>query len=293
MRIFSVLRVVSVVSVGVLSAGVAGAVPVGDFVPYPGAPFGGQKQLADRYVERVSADGWVLHASKEGEVVHVAAPLDSAVTTGETFGTVSGRVWVDGQGAPELSGAFFDMGYQVGCGVEVGDGVDFEVAGTVGVAPHVMAGREDSRHQSQGIEGGPSVNVAGEAGPSVEVSLPDGSVKLGADGKVKPEAGGDVTSKAERGKDSVKKREVGLDAKAEVSPAVKGHLTPGKVTNVSLVSMPVDKEFMRAAGGFTGAHVQINGCVGPVSVRSYVTLATASRTSVDSVSVYGDAQRIR
>ncbi|RAV31132.1 hypothetical protein DLJ54_09990 [Corynebacterium heidelbergense] len=210
--------------------------------------------MPDREASRVTADGWGLHVRKSGESVYVNPPLDGAVTTGEAFGTVSANAWIDGAGAPELTGAMFETGYQIGCGVDVSDGVDVEVGATVGVAPHADAG----------VEGGPSVNV----------ELPNATgVSVGADATAHVNAG--------------------VDGKGEITPSVKAHLTPGKVTNVALASMPLSREFKRAAGGFSGAHLQINGCAGPVSIRSYATVASTSPTSVDSVAVYGDPQRIR
>ncbi len=273
--------------------GMAHAEPVVDMVPWPAAPFGGEKSLENRYLEKTTEDGWVLHAEKKDETINVAPPLDSAVTTGESFGSLKAKVWITGQGEPELRGAVFEAGYQVGCGVDISTGVDYEVAGTVGVAPRVSGGVEGGPSVSGGVEGGPKMGLGGEAGPSVSVNLPEGNIQIGADGKVKGETGADATGKAEAGADATGKLEGGVDGKAEVSPAIKGHLQPGKITNVALVSMPIDKEYKRAAGGFTGAHLQVNGCAGPVTVRSYVTISTISPTSIDAVNVYGDPQRIR
>lgn len=273
--------------------GMAHAEPVVDMVPWPAAPFGGEKSLENRYLEKTTEDGWVLHAEKKDETINVAPPLDSAVTTGESFGSLKAKVWITGQGEPELRGAVFEAGYQVGCGVDISTGVDYEVAGTVGVAPRVSGGVEGGPSVFGGVEGGPKVGLGGEAGPSVSVNLPEGNIQIGADGKVKGETGADATGKAEAGADATGKLEGGVDGKAEVSPAIKGHLQPGKIINVALVSMPIDKEYKRAAGGFTGAHLQVNGCAGPVTVRSYVTISTMSPTSIDAVNVYGDPQRIR
>ncbi|MGV0870243.1 MspA family porin, partial [Corynebacterium kalidii] len=118
-------------------------------LPWPAPVTGGPTDLPDRQISRTTADGWVLHASKTGESVNIAGPLDASATTGEAFGTLTGNVWIDGDGAPELTGAMFDAGYQIGCGVDVSGGVDVELAGTAGIAPHADAG----------IEGGPSVQV--------------------------------------------------------------------------------------------------------------------------------------
>jgi hypothetical protein len=223
-------------------------------LPWPAPVTGGPTDLPDRQVSRTTADGWVLHAAKTDESVNIAGPLDASATTGEAFGTLTGNVWIDGAGAPELTGAMFDAGYQIGCGVDISGGVDVEVAGTAGIAPHADAG----------IEGG----------PHVQVELPN---------VTGVSAGADATARAE----------VGVDGKLEVAPTVQAHLNPGGVSDISLVSMPVNPDYKRASAGFTGAHLQINGCAGPVSIRSYVTVSTTSPTSVDAVSVYGTATRIR
>ncbi|MGP5660230.1 MspA family porin [Corynebacterium falsenii] len=246
---------VSSVLVALTADGVASAAPqVGELVPWPGAVFGGEKPLADRELARTTADGWVLHAKKSDELINLAPPLDGAATTGEAFGSLNGKVWIDGAGDPALTGAQFEMGYQIGCGVDVSSGADVEVASTVGVASHA--------------------NVGVEGGPSVQVEVPN-------------------TTGAQVGADATGKAEAGAESKAEVSPTVAGHLNPGKVTNVALATMPISNQYKRASGGFTGAHLQINGCAGPVSIRSYVQIATVSPTSMDVVAVYGDPQRIR
>ncbi|KQB85473.1 MspA family porin [Corynebacterium oculi] len=109
-----------------MSAGAVHAAPVVDVLPWPVAPFGGEKALENRYVEKTTDDGWVLHAEKKDEVINVAPPLDSAATTGESFGSLKAKVWITGQGEPELRGAVFEAGYQVGCGVDISTGVEPE-----------------------------------------------------------------------------------------------------------------------------------------------------------------------
>lgn len=256
-----------------LGVGAVSAAPTVDMFPWPLPVFGGEQAQPDRELARTTADGWVVHARKSGEIVHLAPPLDGAATTGEAFGTLSAQAWIDGHGSPELTGALFEAGYQIGCGVDVSGGADVTVAGTLGIAPR----------GGVGVEGGPSVGGGLEGGPSVTVTMPGGSGTVG----------GDATAKAEVGADATAKAEAGVDAKAEISPTMSMHLDPGAITNVPLVSMPIDPTLKRAAGGFTGAHLQINGCAGPVSMRSYVMVSTTSPTSVDAVSVYGDARRIR
>ncbi|AHW62546.1 Putative secreted protein [Corynebacterium glyciniphilum AJ 3170] len=245
------VSITAAATLGLTAIAPAAAAPT---LPWPAPVTGGPTDLPDRQVSRTTADGWVLHAAKTDESVNIAPPLDASATTGEAFGTLTGNVWIDGNGAPELTGAMFDAGYQIGCGVDISSGVDVELAGTAGIAPHADAG----------IEGG----------PSVQVDLPS---------VTGVSAGADATARAE----------AGVDGKIEASPTVQAHLNPGGVSDISLVSMPVDPDYKRASAGFTGAHLQINGCAGPVSIRSYVTVSTTSPTSVDAVSVYGKATRIR
>ncbi|WP_255804934.1 MspA family porin, partial [Corynebacterium kalidii] len=118
-------------------------------LPWPVPVTGGPTDLPDHQVSRTTADGWVLHAATTDESINIAPPLDASATTGEAFATLTGNVWIDGDGAPDLTGAMFDAGYQIGCGVDVSGGVDVELAGTAGIAPHADAG----------IEGGPHVQV--------------------------------------------------------------------------------------------------------------------------------------
>nr|WP_276124394.1 MspA family porin [Corynebacterium lactis] len=234
---------------------------------------GGEREIPNRQVVRSTVDGWVLRVEKLDEAINFAPALDGGVTTGEAFGSLSGRTRIEGQSAEPLRAGYFETGYQIGCGIDVSDGADVQVAGVAGVSPSVGV----SPSTEAGVEGGV------QAGPSVQVSLPDGAAKVGADAKA------DAGAKAGVKVDSDAK----VDSRFEVAPTVNFKLKPGGVTNITLAGYDVNLEKKRAAGGFTGAHLQINGCAGPVSIRSYVSLSTVTDTSVDSVAVYGDARRIR
>lgn len=242
-------------------------------MPYPAPVIGGERDIRDTTSSRTTADGWVLHVEKLDEAINFSPALDGGYTTGEAFGTLTGKSWIDGAGSEELQGAYFETGYQIGCGVDVSDGADVQVAGVVGVSPSV------------GVQ--PSASVTPEAGvqagPNVQVDLSSGAATAGA------QAQADAGVSSTVGVDS----EAKVDAKGEVAPTVSAHLNPGGVTTITLAGYDMDLGKLRASGGFTGAHLQINGCVGPVSVRSFVSLSTRTATSADSVAVYGDARRIR
>ncbi|MDO4928559.1 MAG: MspA family porin [Corynebacterium sp.] len=230
-------------------------------LPYPGQVIGGERDIVDRAVSRTTADGWVLNVQKLDEAINFAPALDGGITTGEGFGTLTGNSWISGEGLEPLKSAYFETGYQIGCGVDISDGVAVETTAGASVSPSV------------GVA--PSVGVSG--GPSAEVTLPSGEGTIGAEASANAGVEGNA----------------GVDANAETSSTVSYQLNPGGVTNITLAGYDMNLEKLRAAGGFTGAHLQINGCVGPVYIRSYVSLATTTDTSVDYVAVYGDARRIR
>lgn len=260
------------VGVAVPAGAVPGWAPTLE-TPYPGPVVGGERDLRDHYSERTTADGWTLHVEKTEESINFAPALDGGITAGESFGTLTGKTWISGDGTEELNGAYFETGYQIGCGVDVSDGMDVQVAGVAGVSPSVGV----APSAEAGVDGGV------QAGPTAEVSLPDGAGRVAADARA------DAGARAGVGVDG----EAAVDSRFEVAPTASFRLNPGGVTNITLAGYGVNLDKLRAAGGFTGAHLQVNGCAGPVSIRSFVSLSTATDTSVDSVAVYGDARRIR
>lgn len=241
--------------------------------PYPGTVVGGERDIPNRAASRTTADGWVLNVEKIDEAINFAPALDGSYTTGEAFGTLTANSFITGNSDEPLLGAYFETGYQIGCGIDVSSGADVEVASVVGVSPSVGI----SPNAQVGVDAGV------QAGPHAEVTLPSNTATVGAQGQ------GDAGVNATAGVDS----EASVDARGEVAPTVAFHLNPGGVTTIQLAGYDMNLEKKRAAGGFTGAHLQVNGCVGEVSIRSYASLSTVTETSVDTVAVYGDARRIR
>lgn len=73
---------------------------------------------------------------------------------------------------------------------------------------------------------------------------------------------------------------------ASVSPSLSTTLKPGTITSVPFGS----KTLAASRGSITAEQVQvkIDGCLGPVSLRSYATAAISTATADNSVTVYGD-----
>jgi hypothetical protein len=77
-----------------------------------------------------SPDGWVLKVVASNETQLPVAPLTTAVSSREYLvgGTFSGTV--TGSGSTELKGGVLEAGYQIGCGIELGQ---VRLIGQVGV----------------------------------------------------------------------------------------------------------------------------------------------------------------
>ncbi|MGQ4599111.1 MspA family porin [Nocardia sp. R6R-6] len=73
---------------------------------------------------------------------------------------------------------------------------------------------------------------------------------------------------------------------ASVAPSFSVSLTPGQV-----VDLPLGEKAIQGSEAFVthrDAHVKIDGCIAPASIRSYTIVAVKSDVADDSVAVYGD-----
>lgn len=75
------------------------------------------------------------------------------------------------------------------------------------------------------------------------------------------------------------------DLGAEVQPYLSTTLRPGSITDVPLKKK--DLVNGRAGVSVKNVHLKIDGCLGPVSIRSYVTFSTTSDSFDDTIAAYG------
>jgi hypothetical protein len=75
---------------------------------------------------------------------------------------------------------------------------------------------------------------------------------------------------------------IGLQA----TPSISTTLRPGTITDVPLGT----KQLAASAGAIStdGVHIRVDGCLGPVSVRTYVTAAISTPANDNTVNVYGE-----
>src|SRR5690242_878212 len=76
-------------------------------------------------------DGWVLTVTAKDETQLPVAPLTTAVSSREYLvaGTFTGTV--TGSGSTQLTGGTLDTGYQIGCGIELGQ---VRLIGSIGLS---------------------------------------------------------------------------------------------------------------------------------------------------------------
>ncbi|NMO04316.1 MspA family porin [Gordonia sp. TBRC 11910] len=72
---------------------------------------------------------------------------------------------------------------------------------------------------------------------------------------------------------------------AQIMPNISTTLKPGTIADIPFGT----KKLAGPTAGLTldGVHVKVDGCLGPVSVRAYVTVAISTKTNDNTVNVYG------
>lgn len=84
-----------------------------------------------------SPDGWTLTISSEDETQVAVAPLTTAISTREyaVGGVFNGALEGPGSDVPE---GIFEVGYQIGCGIDMTTSNGVSLTGTAGVGPSIQ-----------------------------------------------------------------------------------------------------------------------------------------------------------
>lgn len=176
--------------------------------------------VADRSRTVVTENGWSLSVSKVGETLDRYPNLASTPFTREGFVSLRAMADIAGNGNAEIRWGVLDVGYQIGCQVDVSNGLTVGLAATIG--PY--------------------------AGLSV----------------VGPDIGG----------------------AASVSPSVSANLKPGAINTVAFASKALVDRHASVAND--QVEIKVDGCLGPVSLRSFATITISTDTADNSTTVYGD-----
>lgn len=180
-------------------------------------------EVPDRSRVVTTEDGWDLRVTKAAEILDRVPNLAGSPFTREGFVTVKGVADIAGAGLVAVDSGSLTVGYQIGCQIDVGNGL--------------------------------SLGSSMMMGPNVGVS-------------VAPVPG------------------LNVGGSAMVLPSISTTLKPGTIT-----SIPFGTKALAGAHGSietSAVQIKIDGCLGPVTLRSYVIANISTRTADSSVAVYGD-----
>lgn len=179
--------------------------------------------MAPQSSHRTTVDGWNLSLSLSGEKINSVPNLAGAQNSREAFLTLSARASIDGSGSYTINSGNFVAGYQVGCQVDV----------------------------SQGLQIGGTGQLSGSAGANIG----------GAPGF---QTGGT----------------------GSIGGFMQTNLQPGVITTIPMASMVLVTHVGYL--DMQDVHLKVDACGGPVTVRSYATLAISTDIQQTQLSVYGD-----
>lgn len=136
-------------------------------------------EMAPQSSQRTTIDGWNLSVALSGEVINAVPNLAGAQNSREAFMTLSAQANIRGGGSNPVTAANFVAGYQVGCQIDVSQGL--QVGGTGQLAGSVGAN----------ISGQPGVQIGGSGaiGGFVQTDLQPGVITTVAMGTMPVMAG--------------------------------------------------------------------------------------------------------
>jgi hypothetical protein len=144
---------------------VAADAPPAEAAPPPpeGAPVDDGRVESSPPKTTKSPDGWTLTVSAKDETQRVTAPLTTAISTREyeVGGTYSGSLIGPEEGDQGAQGTL-EVGYQIGCGIDMSTSNGVSLTGTVGLSPSIgVVGTDVISPLPEGIIPGIGNNVGG------------------------------------------------------------------------------------------------------------------------------------
>jgi hypothetical protein len=112
-------------------------------------------------VTTTSPDGWTMQVSAKDETQTPIAPLTTAISTREyeVSGVFNGAL--DGGGEEKAKGVF-EVGYQIGCGIDMSTANGVSLTGTAGINPSIgFLGLDFTSLPIEGLVPGVGANIGG------------------------------------------------------------------------------------------------------------------------------------
>jgi hypothetical protein len=198
---------------------VGGGVAVADPVP-----------VADVTQSAVTDDGWHVSASLTNMTINSVPNMAGTAFTREGFISGKASAAIDGNGSSPVNTGTVVLGAQLGCQIDLSQGMNLGVSGDLGFGLGGFGG----------TGGGSGV-------------------------------GGLLSS---------------LGPYADISPNISINLLPGKIETLGL-----GKRDLKGRSGYItvhDAHVNVDGCGGPVVIRLFTYAQISTDDGDDSVNAYGD-----
>ncbi|WP_306365689.1 MspA family porin [Nocardia sp. CC227C] len=126
----------------------------------------GADLVADKYRQTVTDDGWTLEVTKTNESLDRWPALSSSPVSREGFVSVKAIAEVSGGGSQPVTSGTVTLGYQIGCAVDVSNGVTLGLGLSIGPNASVT------------ISQFPGVTIGGQAAvtPNISTTLKPGAI---------------------------------------------------------------------------------------------------------------------
>lgn len=135
-----------------------------------GAPRAGAEPVGDGSRTYTTRDGWVLTVSKTAENLTRVPNMATTMLTREGFVSADFDAEISGTGTTPLRGASLTAAFQIGCQIDMSNGVVFALGGTIG--PYINGQGMVSQSPSAGV----GVGVGASVSPSITVPVRPGSI---------------------------------------------------------------------------------------------------------------------
>lgn len=122
----------------------ATVVAIGCALAMPASSWATPAEMAPQSSQRTTFDGWNLTVALSGEVINAVPNLAGAQNSREAFMTLSAQANIGGNGSNPVTAANFVAGYQVGCQIDVSQGLQI---GGVGRSDHQRPAGSTGRRQ--------------------------------------------------------------------------------------------------------------------------------------------------
>lgn len=241
-------------------------------------------------------DGWTVTVKKQGERFRVVPSLAGDAASHEGFLSLQGIGQISGKGNSNVLQGTVDVGYMVGCGVDVSDGFTIgqsnsaSLTPSVGVSTDKGVSSQTTGHGSVTPSG--SVTADGSVTPTITLGIPISSVGGSATAGASATGGASATVGASEtiGGHLNVGDHADLTSTLAHTNSFSAHVKPGYITTVWLLNAKLRS--MTGGVSITGANLSVTGCGTLVKIRSVVRFLVETEQGTAMVIAYGRPFRI-